>query len=81
MKNAFTLIELLVVVTILTLVMAVVVPKGAKLLSSYENSLEQIQLKHKLSKEKSLAFLSVQERNITIEGKNIHITKKGYVLE
>lgn len=36
MRNAFTLIELLVVLIVLTLVIAVVVPSGAKLLDQSE---------------------------------------------
>jgi len=80
-RKAFTLIELLVVLVILTLVMAVVIPQGAKMLSSYERSLIKIKAKQKLSKDKAEAFLQAQDINVTISKKNYLILKKGVVLE
>lgn len=81
MRVAFTLIELLVVLVILTLVMAVVIPQGAKMLSSYEHSLTKIREKQKLSKNKAKAFLQAKDINVTINGKHYLLLKKGVLLE
>ena len=81
MRAAFTLIELLVVLVILTLVMAVVVPQGAKMLSGYEHTLARIEAKQQLSRAKARAFLQAKDRNIMIEGKHYVILKKGIVVE
>jgi prepilin-type N-terminal cleavage/methylation domain-containing protein len=80
-RKAFTLIELLVVLVILTLVMAVVIPQGAKMLSGYERSLTKIKAKQKLSKLKAKAFLKAKDINITFYNKNFLILRKGVVLE
>ena len=81
MKEAFTLIELLVVLVILTLVMAVVVPQGAKMLSSYEKSLAKIKGRQKLSKNRAKAFLQGRDINVTVNNKHYIILKKGVVIE
>ena len=81
MKGAFTLIELLVVLVILTLVMAVVVPQGSRMLSSYEHSLAGIDTRQKLSQAKARAFLQAKDRNFTIKGKHYIILKKGIIIE
>jgi len=79
MKTAFTLIELLVVLVIITLVMGVVIPKGAKMLSGYEKSLARIQDKQTLSKAKAKAFLEAKDIDIHLGDKTYHITKKGVI--
>ncbi len=81
MREAFTLIELLVVLVILTLVMAVVIPQGAKMLSGYEHSLTKIKQKQKLSKSKAKAFLQARDINLTIANKHYLILKKGVMIE
>ena len=81
MRSGFTLIELLVVLTIITLVMGVVVPKGAKLLSSYEKSIQKAQDKQTLSKLRAEAFLEAEDKNVTIDGKKYQATKKGVLFE
>ena len=81
MRGAFTLIELLVVLTIITLVMGVVIPKGSKMLSSYQHSLDKMEDNHKLSKLRAEAFLEADDKNITIANKHYVITKKGVVFE
>ena len=81
MRGAFTLIELLVVLVILTLVMAVVIPQGAKMLSSYQHSLTKIKAKQKLSKSKAEAFLQAKDINVTLNNKHYLILKKGVVVE
>lgn len=81
MRKAFTLIELLVVLVILTLTMAVVIPEGAKMLSSYEKSLKKIKDKQKLSKFKAKAFLKAEDINLTLNNKHYIILKKGVIFE
>ena len=81
MREAFTLIEVLVVLVILTFVMAVVIPQGAKMLASYEKSLTKIKTKQKLSKSRAKAFFQARDLNVSIEKKQYRILKKGVVLE
>jgi len=80
-RQAFTLIEILVVLVILTLVMAVVIPRGAKILSSYQRSLAKIKTKQKLSKLRATAFLQARDINVTIDKKQYLFSKKGVLLE
>lgn len=80
-RSAFTLIELLVVLVVLTLIMGVVVPKGAKMLQNYQKSLNKMKSEQKLSKYKAEAFLQAQDINITMGKKIYHISKKGLVFE
>lgn len=80
-RQAFTLIELLVVLVILTLVMAVVIPRGAKMLSSYQHSLAKIKIKQKLSKLRATAFLQAKDINVTINKKQYLFSKKGVLRE
>ena len=81
MRSAFTLIELLVVLVIITLVMGVVIPKGAKMLSSYQHSLLKMEAEQNLSRLRAGAFLEVKDFNLTVEGKHYLITKKGVIIE
>ena len=81
MRSAFTLIELLVVLVIITLVMGVVIPKGAKMLNGYQHSLQRIKAEQNLSKSRADAFLEARDINITQNGKHYIITKKGVIVE
>ncbi len=81
MRKAFTLIELLVVVVILTLVMAMTAPKGAKMLESFERSMQNTKERQKLSYERSDAFLQAKEKNIDILGFSYHISSKGVITQ
>ena len=81
MRKAFTLIELLIVLTIITLVMGVVVPKGVKMLSSYEHAIERSQEIQKLSQAQGEAFLLAKEIEIKLLDKHYKITKKGMLIE
>ncbi len=81
MHKAFTLIELLVVLTIITLVMGVVVPKGTKMLTSYERTIEHSKALQTLSQTRNRAFLQVRTFDITIQEKHYHITPKGIINE
>ena len=81
MRSAFTLIELLVVLTILTLVMGVVVPKGATMLRNYQHALDKTKGKQQLSKTRTKAFLSATDLNLTQNDTTYFITKKGVIFE
>ena len=81
MRSAFTLIELLVVLVIITLVMGVVIPKGAKMLSSYQHSLERVEAEQNLSKTRAEAFLQAKDFNLTQGDKSYFISKKGVIFE
>ena len=80
MREAFTLIELLVVLTIMTLVMGVVIPQGAKMLSSYEHSLDRIEKKQELSDLRAKAFLQAKDLNFTDGVKRYRVSKKGVIV-
>ena len=81
MRNGFTLIELLVVLSILVLVMGVIVPRGVKLLTSYQNSVNQVKYIQRLSTARNKAFLEAKTINISISGKYYMITSRGIVHE
>ncbi len=81
MRRAFTLIELLVVVVILILVMAMIAPKGAKMLGAFERSMKNTKDKQKLSYERSDAFLQAREKNIDILGASYRISSKGVITQ
>jgi prepilin-type N-terminal cleavage/methylation domain-containing protein len=81
MRSAFTLIELLVVLTIMTLIMGVIVPKGAKLLSSYDNALSRIKENHKLSLTRAKAFLFAEDKYLSLANKKYQLSKKGEIIE
>jgi len=81
MRAAFTIIELLVVLTIITLVMGLVVPKGSKMLKSYENSIKKIERDQQLSKAKAKAFLQATEIEVNIDMSVYCISKKGILFE
>jgi prepilin-type N-terminal cleavage/methylation domain-containing protein len=80
-RKAFTLLELLVVLTIITLVMGVVVPKGSKMLSSYEHSLDRMKDKQEISKMRATAFLQAKDEKLKLKDKEYKFTKKGIILE
>ena len=81
MRNAFTLIELLVVLTIITLVMGVVIPKGAKMLRSYERYLERAETKKRIEQKRDEAFLQARDITMQIGTISYLFTKKGVVIE
>jgi len=79
LRSAFTLIELMVVMIIMTLLMAMIAPSGAKMLDSFEKSIQITKDKQELSKQRSISFLQAQEQNIKIAGKIYHISSKGVI--
>lgn len=81
MRKAFTLIELLVVLVILALVMAIVVPKGSKMLQGFKKNLDKLEGIQKLAQERSICFLSVKAKTIDILGVKYLISDKGVVIK
>ena len=79
MRTAFTLIELLVVMIIMTLLMAMIAPSGAKMLRSFQKSVQKTKDIQELSKQRSISFLQAREQNIEIAGKKYHISSKGVI--
>jgi len=79
MRGAFTLIELLVVMVIMTIVMAMVIPEGSKLLKSFEKRLDTTKESQELSKQASLSFLQVKEQTLQLLGKTFSISSKGVI--
>lgn len=79
MRSAFTLIELIVVMVIFSLTLAMVIPKGVKLLNSSQNTMTKMTEKQTLSKERAKAFLNVQDKEVSI-GSNVYsISSKGVI--
>lgn len=65
--------------SIITIVMGIVVPKGAKMLDGFEKSLKIVQAKQSLSKARSLSFIQAKEKYIDILGDSYHISSKGVI--
>lgn len=66
---------------ILTVIMGLVVPKGSKMLDSFEKTVNKLEDKHTLSQEISKAFIESKEIFIDILDKNYHISSKGVLTE
>ena len=81
MKKGFTLVELLVSLVILILVMALVMPRGSKMLENFQRSMQKTKDRQKLSKACASSFLEAQQRDINISSKIYHISSKGVILE
>jgi len=81
MRRAFTLIELLVVLVIMVLVMGVVIPRGVKMLESYNQSLLNLEFDQNLSILRANAFLEAKKVYVTHTNKEYEITKKGIIIE
>ena len=64
---------------IMTTIMAMVMPKGSKMLDSFSKNLEITKDKQKLSKERSLAFLQAKEKTIDILDASYYISEKGFL--
>lgn len=79
MRKAFTLIELMVVTIIMVVVMGLVIPKGAKMLSSFETNLKKTKSLQELSKERSFAFLQAEEKTYKTDQKVYTISPKGVI--
>jgi hypothetical protein len=65
----------------MTLVMSMVIPKGAKMLEGFQKYISTTKDKQKLSKERSMAFIQAQEKTLQILGANYHISAKGVLTQ
>ncbi len=81
MRGAFTLIELLVVLVIVTLVMGVVIPRGAKMLSGYQRTTARLKSEENLSRMRARAFLELHEYNVTVDGIRYRCTMEGIAID
>lgn len=77
MRSAFTLIELLVVILIMALVIGVVAPQGSKMFTSLERSTDHMKALHQISQEKALAFIKLEEKQISLLDQNYSVSIKG----
>jgi len=77
MRSGFTLIELMVVMVIMTVVMGLIIPKGSKMLDSFQNYISKTKDMQTLSKERSMAFIEAKEKTLNILDSNYHISSKG----
>jgi prepilin-type N-terminal cleavage/methylation domain-containing protein len=80
MRSAFTLVELLVVLAILTVIMGVVVPQGAKMLGGYQRTIARLAAENNLSVMRARSFIELREYNVTVDGRLYRILPKGVVL-
>ena len=81
MNRAFTLIELLVVMVIIVVIMGLVMPKGAKLVSGFENEMNRVQEFHDFKLNQAYCFIKVEAKTVKFEDKIYKISKKGVVTE
>ena len=81
MRQAFTLIELIVVMAILSFTMAIILPKGYKLLESFEKRMNVATEKQQLSVQRAWAFLSLEEKNVSVGSMSYHISTKGLIIK
>jgi len=80
-KNGFTLIELLIVMVVMVVIMGLVMPKGAKLVSSFENEMNKVKEFHNFKLEKAYCFIKAQSKTVSFKEKTYNISQKGVVLE
>lgn len=62
---------------IMVVIMSLIMPKGSKMLDSFQNSLNKTKDKQNLSKERSLAFIHSEEKNLDTQDASYHISAKG----
>jgi len=80
-RHAFTLVELLVTIAMLAVIMGVVVPMGAKMLSRFEKRLARIERDQNLSHTRAEAFLKARDTNLTLDKHRYHIDARGVVIK
>lgn len=77
MKSGFTLIELLVVLLLMTIVLSITVPRGAKIFEQFQEYVEKIDEKHQLNQDQAFAFIEAKERHRVVNDVNYTISVKG----
>ena len=77
MKSGFTLIELLVVLLLMTIVLSITVPRGAKLFKQFQDYIKKVENKHQLNQDQAFAFIEAKEKNCIINDVNYTISVKG----
>lgn len=61
--------------------MSVIIPKGSKMLESFEKSLLRTEQNQQLSKNRSNAFIKAENRELAIANKKYYISSKGIISE
>lgn len=69
----------MVVMIIMVVVMGLVIPKGSKMLSSFENNIEKTKSLQELSKKRSFAFLQAEEKTYKTAQIVYTISPKGVI--
>ena len=77
MRQGFTLIELLVVIVMLTLVMSVVVPSGAKVLDQSKVVFDNAVRKYTFQLQRMEAFSSGVSREVVYAGQTYRLKPNG----
>lgn len=77
MRGGFTLIELLVVLLLMTVILSVTVPMGAKIFKQFQNYVQKVDDKHKLNQAQAYAFIEAKSKNMIVEDINYSISVKG----
>lgn len=80
MRGAFTLIEVLVTLILLSAVMAIVVPYGAKMLERFTDVLARAEADVDQQLLRLDAFVHAEDVNVTFEGKRYTYKANGVVL-
>jgi len=79
MKSGFTLIELLVVLLLMTVVLSITVPQGAKIFEQFQEYLQKVDDKHQLNQDQAFAFIEAKEKNFLVNDVNYSISVKGVI--
>ena len=61
--------------------MSIIIPKGSKMLDSFEKSLLKTAQNQELSKNRSDAFIKAEDREVTVANKKYYISSKGIISE
>lgn len=67
----------MVVMVIMIVIISLIIPKGSKMLDSFQNYISTTKDKQTLSKERSMAFIQGEDKTLDILDASYHISNKG----